>query len=82
MRKVGETSLVNIEGAVEPNEYKKTINQTMEDAWKQKALHGKFVNDIEGVNWEKSWQWIVRADLKGFTEALICSAHEQALRTN
>ena len=79
MGKVGETSLVDIEGAVEPSEYKKTINQTMEDAWKQKALHGKFVNDKEGVNWDKSWQWIVRGDVKGCTKALICSAQEQAL---
>ena len=46
---------ITIEEAVEPSEHKKTINQTMEDAWKQKALHGKFVNDKEGVNWEKSW---------------------------
>ena len=40
------------------------------------------MNDKEGVNWDKSWQWIVRGDLKGCTEALICSAQEQALRTN
>ena len=39
--KVGETSLANIEGAVEPSKYKKTVNQRVEDAWKQKALHGK-----------------------------------------
>ena len=30
----------------------------------------------------KSWQWILRGNLKGCTEALICSAQEQALRTN
>ena len=54
----------------------------MEDTWKQKALHGKFVNDKEGVNWEKSWQWIVRGGLKGCTEALIYSAQGQALQNN
>ena len=27
-------------------------------------------------------QWIAKGDLKGCTEALICSAQEQALRTN
>ena len=53
----------------------------MEVTWRQKALHGKFVNDKEGVNWEKSWQWIVRGDLKGCIEAFICSDQEQALRT-
>ena len=56
LRKVGETSLVNIEEAVEPSEYRKTISQTMEDTWKQKALLGKFVNDKAGLNWEMSWQ--------------------------
>ena len=40
------------------------------------------MNDKEGVNWDNSWQWIVRGDLKGCTEALICSAQEQALPTN
>ena len=54
----------------------------MEDAWKQKALHGKFVNDKEEGNWEQSWKWIVKGDLKGCTEALNCSAQEQALRSN
>ena len=58
-----------------------TINQTMEDAWKQKALPRKFLNDNEGVDWDKSWQWIVRGDVKGCTEAFIFSAQEQALRT-
>ena len=31
---------------------------------------------------DRTWQWIARGDLKGFSEALICSAQEQALRTN
>ena len=51
LRKVGETSLVTIEEAAQPSEYKKTINQIMEDTWNQKVLHGKFVNGKEGVNW-------------------------------
>ena len=39
-------------------------------------MHEQFVNDMEGVNGDKSWQWIVRGDLKGCTEAIICSAQE------
>ena len=54
----------------------------MEDAWKQKVMHGQFVRDKEGVKWDKSWQWLAKGDLKGCTEALTCSAQEQALRTN
>ena len=33
-------------------------------------------------DWDRTWQWIANGDLKGCTEALICSAQEQALRTN
>ena len=73
---------MNTAEAMEPSEYKKSKRQEMEEAWKQKVMHGKFVRDKEGVNWDKSWQWIAKGDLKGCTEALICSAQEQALRTN
>ena len=38
--------------------------------------------DKEGVNWERSLQWIAKGDMKGCTEALNCSAQEEALRTN
>ena len=82
LRKVGETSIVNTEEAMEPNEYKRSKSQEMEDAWRQKVMHGQFVRDKEGVKWDKSWQWLAKGDLKGCTEALICSAQEQALRTN
>ena len=82
LRKVGETSIVNIEEAMEPKEYKKSKSQEGEDAWKQKVMHAQFVRDKEEVNWDKSWQWIAKGDLKGCTEAPICSAQEQALRTN
>ena len=37
---------------------------------------------MTGVDWEKTWQWLRNGDLEGCTEALICSAQEQALRTN
>ena len=36
---------------------------------------------MTGVDWEKTWQWIGRGNLKGCTKALIWSAQEQALRT-
>ena len=29
-----------------------------------------------------TWRWMTRSDLKGCTEALICSAQEQSIRTN
>ena len=36
----------------------------------------------EGVDKKASWEWMRKADLKVETEALICAAQEQALRTN
>ena len=40
------------------------------------------MREKEGIDWDRTWQWIAKGDLKGCTEALICSAQEQALRTN
>ena len=59
------------------NEVKETENE-----WKQKRMHGQYVREKEGIDWDRTWQWIAKGDLKGCTEALICSAQEQALRTN
>ena len=47
LRKVGETSIVNTEETMEPNEYKRSKSQEMEDAWRQKVMHGQFVRDKE-----------------------------------
>ena len=53
----------------------------MENEWKQKRMHGQYVREKEGIDWDRTWQWIAKGDLKECTEALICSAQEQALRT-
>ena len=55
IKNIKEKYLLTIQGLVDPSKYKKTINQRMEDAWKQNALHVKLVNDKEGVvDWDKS----------------------------
>ena len=62
------------------NEVKETENE-----WNQKRMHGQYVTYVrekEGIDWDRTWQWIAKGDLKGRTEALICSAQEHALRTN
>ena len=45
-------------------------------------MHGQFAREKEGIDWDITWQWIAKRDLKGCTEALICSAQKHALRTN
>ena len=36
----------------------------------------------EKIDTKNTWQWLSRSDLKVGTEALLCAAQEQAIRTN
>ena len=46
-------------------------------------MHVQFIRQVtEKVDKEKTWQWLSRGDLKVGTEALLCAAQEQAIRTN
>ena len=79
---VNKHQILRNDEAVEPKQYKDNRKQIVEAAWKDKEMHGQFVRELQGVDWDKTWQWLLKGDLKGCTEALICSAQEQALRTN
>ena len=50
--------------------------------WKEKALHGAFVQQISDEAGEESWRWLRNGFLKKDTEGLILAAQEQALRTS
>ena len=80
LRIVGDSNVVNISEAVDPKEYKVNEVKEMENEWKQKRMHGQYVREKEGIDWDRTWQWIAKGDLKGSTEALICSTQEQALK--
>ena len=82
LRKVGDSNVVNISDAVDPKKFKVNEVKKMENEWKRKRMHGQYVREKEGIDWDRTWQWIAKGDLKGCTEALICSAQEQSLRTN
>ncbi|XP_062822020.1 uncharacterized protein LOC134294521 isoform X2 [Anolis carolinensis] len=63
-------------------QYKKTALQTRADSWHNKALHGKFLDKIEGkADKEKTWLWLTNGTLKKETEGLILAAQEQDIRT-
>ena len=49
--------------------------------WTSKRMHGQFARDMEDKD-KSTWRWMSKSDLKGCTEALICSAQEQSIRTN
>ena len=45
-------------------------------------MHGQFARDMEGKDKNNTWRWMRKSDLKGYTEALKCSAQEQSIHTN
>ena len=47
-------------------------------------MHDQFLRQLEqkGDDVNGTWNWLKKADLKCSTEALICAAQEQALKTN
>ena len=51
-------------------------------ARKEKAMHGQFLRETEGMQDQRRWQWLKAGELKWGTESLICAAQELALRTN
>ena len=63
-------------------DYERRIKEEKVKSWKEKALHGKFVQQTSDVAGEESWRWLRNGFLKKETEGLILAAQEQALRTN
>ena len=45
--------------------------------WKEKTLHGEFIQQISNVAGEESWRWLRNGFLKPETEGLILAAQEQ-----
>ena len=64
LKKVGDSNVVNISEALDPEEYiVNELNET-ENEWKQKRMHGQYVREKEGIDWDRTWQWIVKGELK------------------
>ena len=58
------------------NRKNKNVNKT---GLKRKCMDREMP---ENVDKNKTWQWLSKCDLKIGTEALLCAAQEQAIRTN
>ena len=77
------SGLVGIEDCKDKTQYKRLKATETENRWTEKRMYGQFYRDIEEkTDTEKRWLWMTKSDLKPETEALICAAQEQALRTN
>ena len=74
---------IKTEETVRPEEFKRMQINASEQAWKEKRMHGQYIRDMdENIDKDKTWGWLKNGDLKAGTEALICAAQDQALRTN
>ena len=46
-------------------------------------MHGLFVREMpEKVDKDGAWQWLSKGDIKIGTEAFLCAAQKQTIRTN
>ena len=46
-------------------------------------MNGQFIREMpEKVDKDRTWQWLSKSDFKIRTEAQLCAAQEEAIRTN
>ena len=76
------SNTVPSENSAKPKEFKQQDNEERLNNWRGKKLYGQYVRQIEDKDKSNTWKWLRKSNLKGCTEAIICSAQEQALRTN
>ena len=62
LRKVEAMGIVNVKDTV--SKYKRNKNQGKEKEWREKVMHGQYLRDKTGVDWERTWQWVTNGDLK------------------
>ena len=80
---VKQVRVLKFKESVSKKDFKKSLNEKRVENWKEKEMYGQFIRDMpEGTDQEKSWLWLRKCDLKIPSEALICSAQEQAIGTN
>ena len=83
IRGVATTETINTEDTITSGEFKKQKAEKLKQNWSEKKMHRQFVKEVpEKVDKEKTWQWLLKNDLKMGTEALLCAAQEQTIRTN
>ena len=66
------------EETVDPKKFKKTKEEQRKNEWNAKRMHGQFARDMEDKD-NNICRGMRKSDLKGCTEALICSAQEESI---
>ena len=71
-------TIPNCEESMKPEELRNLKQNESIIAWKNKAMHGQYLKEMDGKDIVNTCCWQQESDLKGCTEALICSAQEPA----
>ena len=80
---VRKSEIVDSENSVRKDIFKRERKETLKRNLREKQMYGQFLRDMpDDVDQEKSWIWLLQSGLKASTEALICTAQEQAIRSN
>ena len=80
---VRKSGIVDFENSVRKDIFKRERKETLKRNWREKQMYGQFLRDMpDDVDQENSWMWLLQSGLKASTEALICAAQEQAIRSN
>ena len=83
IRGVSAAEAFNTRETILNAEIKKQKVKELKEKWSEKQMHGQFIREkTEKVDKEKNWQCLPRGDLKVVTEALLCAAQEQVIRTD
>ena len=83
IRGVSTAETINTRETITSAEFKRQREKELKEKWSEKRMHGQFIREMtEKADKEKTKQWLSRGDLKVGTEALLCAAQEQEIRTN
>ena len=83
LEQVRMSGVIQTEECLPKEQYKKEKTTEKEQNWKEKKMYGQYCREAsDDIDKNKMWRWLQKSDLKVETEALICAAQEQAIRTN
>ena len=83
LKDVKKIIIVKTENLMEEEDFKKNSQNEFKNKCHEKRMYEQFVGEMpEEIDKDLSWKWLVQSDLKVQTEATICAAQEQALKTN